>query len=81
MLSLNYPDLAEEIRVLFPTIAALEKLKVRRATAAERSGRWCRRNPVVASPSVTAAMLLLLVAVTASIGYARTSQALAGERT
>ena len=27
--ALRYPDLAEEIRVLFPTIAALEKLKVR----------------------------------------------------
>jgi serine/threonine protein kinase len=56
-------------------------IEARRATAAERAWRWCRRNPVVAVLSATAAMLLVLVAVTASLGYARTTTALAGERT
>jgi len=56
-------------------------IRARRATAAERLWRWCRRNPVVAGLLTTAALLLVLVAVTASVGYARTAGALAGERT
>lgn len=56
-------------------------IRARRATGFERFWRWCRRNPVVAGLSATAVLLLLLVAVTASVAYVRTSRALAGERT
>jgi serine/threonine protein kinase len=52
----------------------------RRISSVERFWRWCRRNPVVAGLSATAAVLLLLVAVVASIGYVRTTKALAGEQ-
>ena len=55
-------------------------IQARRISVAGRAWRWCRRNPVVAGLSATAAMLLMLVAVTASIGFARTRQALEGER-
>ena len=56
-------------------------IQARRISVAGRAWRWCRRNPIVAGLSATAAMLLVLVAATASIGFARTRQALAGERT
>jgi tRNA A-37 threonylcarbamoyl transferase component Bud32/ribosomal protein S27E len=41
-----------------------------------RLWRWCKRQPVVASLSAAAAVLLVLVAVVASIGYAVTARAL-----
>jgi WD40 repeat protein/predicted Ser/Thr protein kinase len=43
----------------------------------ERTWRWCRRNPVVAGLSATAALLLIAVAVSTSIGYVRINAALA----
>ena len=43
---------------------------------AERAWRWCRRNPVVACLSATAAILLASVALVASLGYVATSRAL-----
>ena len=51
----------------------------RRAGAFERTWRWARRNPAVASLSTIAATLLAMVAVIATIGYARTHNALAQE--
>ena len=48
----------------------------RRVSAPERLWRWCRRNPGVASLTVTAATLLLLVAVVATVGYVNTQAAL-----
>jgi WD40 repeat protein/tRNA A-37 threonylcarbamoyl transferase component Bud32 len=42
----------------------------------ERAWRWCRRNPVVASLSSTAALLLITVAVVASVGYFVSTRAL-----
>ena len=38
---------------------------------AERFTRWCRRNPVVAGLSMTAALLLILVATISSAAYLR----------
>ncbi len=76
----RYPS-AEELAADLQCFLEDRPIQARRATAAERLWRWCRRNPVVASLSATAAILLLLVALTASIGYARTTRALAGERT
>jgi formylglycine-generating enzyme required for sulfatase activity len=40
-----------------------------------RLWRWCKRQPVVAGLSAAAAVLLVLVAVVASIGYVSTSRA------
>jgi len=70
-------DLAKDLRCFLED----RPIQARRTTAAERLWRWCRRNPVVAGLSATAAILLVLVAVATSIGYARTTTALAGERT
>jgi tetratricopeptide (TPR) repeat protein len=76
----RYPS-AEELAADLQCFLEDRPIQARRATGPERLWRWCRRNPVVASLSTTAAILLLLVALTASIGYARTTRALAGERT
>ena len=51
----------------------------RRASTAERLGRWCRRNKVVAGLAGTTLLLLILVAIVASVGYVRTKTALQGE--
>lgn len=48
----------------------------RRVSQAERLWRWCRRNRAVASLAGTALLLLVLVAVVASVGYLRTKAAL-----
>jgi serine/threonine protein kinase len=71
---------AEELATDLHCFLEDRPIRARRVSAAERLWRWCRRNPVVASLSATAATLLVLVAVTASVGYAHTSNALAGER-
>ncbi len=44
-------------------------IQARRASMFERFGRWCRRNPAVASTSLTSLALLILVAVMATFGY------------
>ncbi len=43
-------------------------------SSAERLYRWCRRNPLVATLSGTTALLLLMTAVSASIGYVKESE-------
>jgi eukaryotic-like serine/threonine-protein kinase len=58
--------------------AGLE-IHARPVSSAERTWRWCRRNPVVASLSASAVLLLLLVAAVATAGYARTAAALGRE--
>ena len=55
-------------------------IRARRTSSVERFWRWCRRNPIVAGLSATAVALLLLVTMVSSIGYVRTTRALAGER-
>lgn len=52
-------------------------IAARRMSPAERLVRWSRRNTAVASLTAFAACLLVLVAVVASVGYVRTTQALA----
>ncbi len=54
-------------------------LATRRASWIERTIRWCRRNPALASLSVLAMVLTGLVIVVASLGYFSTKQALAEE--
>ncbi len=51
----------------------------RRVGPLERLWRWCRRNPVVAGLSATAAALLVLIAVVTTVGYAKTTAALNSE--
>jgi serine/threonine protein kinase len=52
-------------------------VQARRTGSVARLGRWCRRNPAVATLSAVALSLLLAVAVVATAGYVRTSTALA----
>jgi len=54
-------------------------IKARPPSALETFTKWCRRNPAVAGLSGFAALLLTLVAVLTSIGYARTDAALKRE--
>ncbi len=48
-----------------------EPITARRVSPVERLYRWCRRNPVMAGLSTTAALLLLVVAVVSSVAYVR----------
>jgi len=49
-------------------------IHARRVSSAEHLWRWCRRNPALATTSATAAILLLTVAIVASVGMVRESQ-------
>jgi WD40 repeat protein/serine/threonine protein kinase len=64
-------DLAEDLRRFLED----RPIRARPVSTVERLGRWCRRNPLVAS--LTAGMLGLLIAVAgvASAGYLKTSAA------
>ncbi len=56
-----------------------EPISARPISAVERRWRWCRRNPLVASLGIAAAVLLLSVATVATVGYISTSNALEAE--
>jgi len=51
----------------------------RRVGPTERLRRWARRNPALASLTVSTLLLLVIVTVVSSAGYVRTRRALAGE--
>lgn len=53
-----------------------EPIRARRISAAARLGRWCRRNPALASTSLLAVFLLLTVAGVSTFSYQRTQAAL-----
>jgi serine/threonine protein kinase/WD40 repeat protein/Tfp pilus assembly protein PilF len=59
----NAEALAEDLR----RFLADRPVKARRASNAERLWRWCRRNPAVASLTAVALVLLVAVAVVASV--------------
>jgi eukaryotic-like serine/threonine-protein kinase len=72
----RYPSaeaLAEDLR----RYLADEPIRARRVTLLDRGVRWCRRNPAVAALAASVLVLLIAVAVVASVGYVRTSLALA----
>ncbi|NLS95504.1 MAG: serine/threonine protein kinase [Planctomycetaceae bacterium] len=50
-------------------------IRARHVTWAERSVRWCRRNPALASLSGVAALLLVAIVLTALAGHLRTRKA------
>ena len=50
-------------------------IRARRASAVEKLWRWSRRNRVVSALGASTLVLLVLVAVVASVGYVRTKQA------
>jgi serine/threonine protein kinase len=68
-------ELADDLRRFLDDKPVL----ARRVGPLERFRRWCRRNPVVAGLTATAAVLLVLVAAVASAGYVSTSAALSRE--
>jgi len=55
-------------------------IRARRASAAERVGRWCRRNPALAAVSALALLLLVACSATALAGYLQTRTAYAETR-
>lgn len=64
-------DLADDLQAFLDD----RPIRARRTSGAERLWRWCRRNRAVASLSATALLLLVLVAVVATVGYVRTRSA------
>ncbi len=68
-------DLAEDLENFLEG----RPIRARPPSALETFTKWCRRNPAIASLSGIAALLLTLVAVSTSIGYARTNAALKRE--
>ena len=50
-------------------------IEARRASPVERVWRWSRRNPLVASLTMSTLSLLALVALVASVGYVQTTRA------
>ncbi len=55
-------------------------IQARRVSSFERLWRWARRKPAMASLAASTLLLLVAVAVVASVGYVRTAQAHAQER-
>lgn len=68
-------DLAADLRRFIEDRPIL----ARRVGPGERLWRWCRRNRAVAGLSAATLLLVVAVAVVASVGYIRTRGALAGE--
>jgi hypothetical protein len=58
-----------------------EPIRARRASLAERSWRWCKRNPVIAGLAPAVFILLAAVAAVATAGYVQTRLALGREET
>jgi eukaryotic-like serine/threonine-protein kinase len=54
-------------------------IQARKTTSIEKFSKWCRRNPAVAGLSVISMLLLMLIAISSSIGYFHTLAALQRE--
>src|SRR6516225_1267941 len=59
---------------------AHQPILARRVSAAERFGRWCKRNPLVAGLMAAVFLLLATVAGVASVGYLQTRRGLNAAR-
>jgi hypothetical protein len=64
-------DLAEDLR----RFLADRPVRARRSSAAERLGRWARRNPVIAALVATVGTLLVVIAVVSSVMWWRLGRA------
>jgi serine/threonine protein kinase/WD40 repeat protein len=62
-------DMAEDLR----RFCSDQPILARRLSIAERSRRWCRKNPMVALVSSLAVLMLLAVAIVSTIAYLRES--------
>jgi hypothetical protein len=74
----RYPgcrELAEDLR----RFLADEPIRARHVGLVERFVRWCRRSPAIAALAGISGLLLLAVAVAATVGYVQTSAALKRE--
>ena len=60
-------ELAEDLRRYLQG----RSIRVRRATAAERAWRWCRRNPVVAGLLASVGLLVVVIAIVSTVAAAR----------
>ncbi len=65
-------EFADEMR----RFVADEPIKARPISKPARLARWCKRNPIIAVLSATAALLLVALAVAGSVSYAQISLAL-----
>lgn len=68
-------DLAEDLQRFLDD----RPIRARRVSPLEHGWRWCRRNPALASVSVLALTLLVMVATGMSFGYYHRTRALATE--
>ena len=69
-------ELSDDLR----HFVAGEPIHARPVSRPERAWRWCNRQPVIASLSGASVLLLMMVAIIATIGYVWTSKALLGEK-
>jgi eukaryotic-like serine/threonine-protein kinase len=68
-------ELADDLR----RFLAGEPIRARPLGTAERLVRWCRKRPAVAALTSAVFLLLVAMAITASVGYVQTNLALTGE--
>ena len=68
-------EMADDLRNLLED----RPIRARPVSSMERLARWSRRNPALAGLGTVTVLLLLLVAVVASVGYWQTKRALRGE--
>ena len=66
----RYPT-AEALADDLKRFIADRPIRARRATRAERTWRWCRRNPALATASAAVALLMVTVAVVSTISALR----------
>jgi len=70
---------AQELALDLRRVQEDRPIRARRVSMAERTWRWCRRNPTVASLASVILLLLMLLCTLTSVAYHNTNAALARE--